>query len=83
MKFFDNGSLYTVTVERREVEVFAESWPCSGLRDRAISFCFDKGNGDLIDLTPYGVDDGADGSAVSALAQGAGDYGRRRLKLAA
>ena len=83
MRCFDNGSLYTVTVERREIEAFAERWPCSGLRDRAISFCFAKSNGDLVDLTPYGVDDDADSGAVLALAQDAQAYGRRRLKLTA
>lgn len=77
MKFFDNnGSFFSVTVLRREVISFKRRWPCSGLRDMAYTFQFDKRNGDLIDTTVGETDDGG---AASALSQDARDYGAYKL----
>lgn len=83
MQAFDNGSYFTVTVTRREIEAFAARWPCSGMRSprRALTFQFEKRNGDLVDLT--GEAPGYDEGAVSALADHAKEYGRRRLGIPA
>lgn len=77
MRAYDCGSLFTVSVSRREVEAFKRNWPCSGLPDRAVSFQFDKRNGDLVDLWP----DTLDGEAAVALSADACAYGARRLGL--
>lgn len=76
MQFFDNGSLFTVTVLRREVEAFKRQWPCSGLPDRAITFQFDKRNGDLVDVRP----DDLNGDGVKGLLEDAREYGYKKLK---
>jgi hypothetical protein len=51
MRYIDNGSGFSVQVSRREVKAFAKRWPCSGLPDRSVTFCFD-GAGDLVDILP-------------------------------
>ena len=81
MRAFDNGSLYSVSVSRREVEDFKALWPCSGLPDAAVTFQFDKRNGDLVDITSRVGSDRWDGSAALALSQDAQAYGAKRLKL--
>ena len=83
MRVFDNGSLYSVTVFQREVETFKNSWPCSTLPDAAITFQFDKRNGDLVDITPYQLADRVSGDDAVALSQDAQAYGAKRLKLEA
>lgn len=80
MKAQDNGCFYSVTVSAREVEDFAERWPCSGLPFKAIWFQFDKRNGDLVDMRPSNWEErGADGAAVLALADDAQRFAIRKL----
>lgn len=79
MKTTQRGSLYTVTVSREEVATFKSRWPCSTLPDRAITFYFDRLSGDLIDITPYAVKNGADLLALSMDAQSAGLQALREL----
>jgi len=81
MRAYDNGSLYSVTVTRNEVEAFKDSWPCCSLPDGAITFQFDKRNGDLVDIAPYRIADRVDGPEALALAADAQAYGRKRLGL--
>ena len=81
MQCLDNGFFYTVTVTAREVESFAQRWPCSGLRARPVTFQFAKGNGDLVDSNDDRQHPHADGSALVALATDAMVYGANRLKL--
>jgi hypothetical protein len=69
VRFIDNGSLFTVQVSRAEVEQFKDTWPCSGLPNRAIWFQFDKRNGDLVDMSPNM--EKYDGPALVALSQDA------------
>jgi hypothetical protein len=81
MRARNNGSLYTVSISRQEVEEFKDRWPCSGLPDRAISFQFDKRNGDLVDIFPYRYAHLFDGPAALALSQDAQEYGAKKLGL--
>ena len=82
MQCFDNGCFYTVTVTAREVYAFSRQWPCSGLRDRPVTFQFDKRNGDLVDSNDSRNHPDADGNALVALSNDAMLYGARKLKLA-
>lgn len=77
MRYFDNGCFYSVQVTRAEVEGFKDSWPCSTLPDRAITFQYDKRNGDLVDITPDSAD--FDGPDLLALSQDAQSYGQRQI----
>ena len=77
MRYRDNGSLYSVNISAREVEVFAQCWPCFGTR-RAIWAQFDKRNGDLVDLQG---DSGMDESGVLALLQDAQQSARNPFKV--
>jgi hypothetical protein len=77
MRYYDNGSLYTVTVSEREVSDFASRWPCFGPR-RAMWFQFEKRTGDLIDMG--GDSEDHDGYGVGVLADVAKDYGASRIK---
>lgn len=81
MRAKDCGSFYNVSVSRAEVEGFRSRWPCSGLPDRAVTFQFDKRNGDLVDIWPYA--EKWDGDAAVALSHDAQEYGRMRLGLPA
>lgn len=81
MKVRDNGSLYSVSISRAEVEAFKSQWPCSGLSDRPVTFQFGKRNGDLVDIWPYRYASRFDGDAAVALSQDAQAYGRKRLGL--
>jgi len=83
MRVYDNGCFYSVTVSRREVEDFAASWPCCSLPLRAITFQFDKRNGDLVDILPYSIAVQVDGSEALALSQTAQAYGKKTLALRA
>lgn len=67
------GSSTWVDVRRSEVETFKRSWPCSGLPDRGLSFCFYK-NGDLVDMWPSNLD----GAGLVALLQDAQRFARKR-----
>jgi hypothetical protein len=82
MQCFDNGAFYTVTVTAREVQNFRQSWPCSNLRNRPVTFQFDKRNGDLVDSNDSEKHPDADGGAVLALCDDAKQYGASRLKIA-
>ena len=55
-----------ISVSAREVEQFKSKWPCSGIPSKAVSFTFDKRNGDLVDCSSR-----ADGPAMVALSQDA------------
>ena len=72
MKATNKGALMAVAVSRIEVESFKRRWPCSTLPDRAITFYFDRLNGDIVDILPYGVSDGPDLLALSLDAQAFG-----------
>lgn len=63
------GDSVRVTVSAREVCEFKEGWPCSDLPDTGIGFTFEK-NGDLVEISP----DGVDGAACLALSQDAYAY---------
>ncbi len=67
MRVFNQGSFIRITVSRSEVEAFADTWPCSGLPHRGISFTFNARNGDLVDLAPADID----GEALVALSEDA------------
>ena len=79
MQFFDNGSLFTVTVTTREVENFASRWPCSGLNRSPVTFQFSKSNGDLIDSNDAQKHPYADGGAILALCDEAKAYGLKKI----
>ena len=79
MKVFDNGSSYAVTVSRREVEQFTTRWPCCSLPQCAITFHFDKRNGDLVDITPNRIVNRVNGPEAAALSEDAQKYGEKRL----
>lgn len=83
MKAYDNGSFFSVTVTRAEVDAFARRWPCCSLPDAAITFQFAKSNGDLVDIAPYRIADQVDGPEAVALAEDARAYGRKKLNLEA
>jgi len=78
MRYYDNGSMYTVSVSRREVEAFKDQWPCSGLPDTWVALQFNKRNGDLVDISPERAARSFEGSAASALSRDAQAYGARR-----
>jgi hypothetical protein len=77
MRVFDNGAFFTVQVLRAEVDAFKRSYPCSGLPSRAITFEFDKRNGDLVDIRPDSTQ--FDGPALVALSEDAQAAGMRKL----
>ncbi len=68
MKLKDLGAHVNVSVSVAELEAFANSWPCSGMRgaSRGITFQFEKSCGDLVDI--WGQQKRFDDRAVSALA---------------
>jgi len=79
MRFTDNGCFFTVSVSPSELDLFADRWPCSGMRGarKGVSFQFDKRTGDLVDSNDDGrFDDGA----TLALSEDAQAYGRKRLE---
>lgn len=76
MRVYDQGSCFRVTVSADEVYEWSKRWPCSGLHG-AISFTFDKRNGDLVDVAHPGSEDGA---ALVALSQDAQRYGETKIK---
>ena len=82
MRYHDNGCFYSVSVSAREVEDFKSRWPCSGLPDHAVTFQFDKTNGDLVDIWPSAIADQFDGDAAIALSQDAQAYGEAKQRQA-
>ena len=68
MKMKNLGSTVRVYVSAAELDRFADTWPCSGMRNpsRGMSFEFER-NGDLVDIT--GQRAKYDESAVLALSQ--------------
>ena len=76
-KFTDNGCFYTVRVSARGVEAFNDSWPCSRLPEKAISFQFDKRNGDLVNIRPDSSR--FDGPELVALSEDAQNWGATQL----
>lgn len=79
MQLFDNGCFFTVTCTARDVEYFAQTWPCFGSR-QAITFQFDKVSGDLVDINPPGRTDDSDGGGLNALCDDAKEYGYAVLR---
>ena len=78
MRVFDQGALYRVTVSESEVYDFGVRWPCYGPY-RALSFTFDKHNGDLVDVA--GDTSQNDQGGILALCDDAKRYGAKRLGL--
>ena len=78
MRVFNQGCFYRVTVSAQEVYQWSLRWPCSGLACNSHSFTFDKQNGDLVDISHPGSEDG---EALMALSGDAQAYGRKRLRL--
>ena len=70
MRIINKGAFVRVCVSAREVSEFKASWPCSTLPDRAIAFEFQQSNGDLVDISP----DGIEGEDVAALASDAWEF---------
>lgn len=81
MKAFDNGAFYSVQVSRHEVSAFNRQWPCSQLPDCAITFEFDKRNGDLVDIRAGRNTSKVDGPEAVALSNDAQAFGRARFEL--
>jgi len=77
MRYRDNGSLYSVNISAREVEAFAERWPCFG-QPRALWAQFDKRSGDLVDLEGSA---GMDSSGVLALLQDAQNSSKNPFRM--
>lgn len=82
MRAFDHGATYSVSITAAEVRAFAATWPCSGLRDRGLTFTFDKRAGNLVNSNDDYRHPKADGAALVALSTDAMCYGAKRLKLA-
>ncbi len=81
MQVFDNGCFFSVTCTAREVEDFSRTWPCSGLAFRAVTFQFDKSNGDLVDSNDQRNHPNAEGGAMLALCDDAMRAGESKLGL--
>lgn len=81
MRFFDQGSHYSVVVTEMDIDRFNDSWPASELRGlRGVTFQFEKRNGDLVDIEyRNGDSEQWDGSALVALSEDAQKYGESRL----
>jgi hypothetical protein len=77
MRAYDLGCFVRVTCDQWDVAAFNAQWPCSSIPERSVGFTFDKRNGDLVDLSP----DGIDGPEVVALSEAAQNYAAKRLKL--
>lgn len=82
MRYFDNGSLFTVQCSRWDVRAFKLGWPCSGIPDVTIGFKFEKHNGDIVDIFCRCNTSEFDGPALLALSQDAQAYGQARLRKA-
>lgn len=78
MKAHDNGSFFSCSVSRNDVDAFNDSWPCSVIPSRSVWFQFDKRNGDLVDIRGL---DGIDGAEVLALSRDAQNYAAKKLSL--
>lgn len=76
MRVYDNGSMFTVSCSRNDVEQFARQWPCFG-RIEPLWFQYEKRNGDLVDTNQR--DGRQDGSGVVALSDDAMRYGAAKL----
>jgi len=81
-------SSYTVVVDGEDIGGFMATWPGSNLRaDATLTFTFDSGNGDLVDMD-MAVDGrvtsthDVDGPALAALSEEAGRFGALQLGLA-
>ncbi len=79
MRFYDNGSCYTVSVSAREVDAFKATWPGSGLPSTPVAFEFEKASGDLVDMRELSTQTRVGGPALLALSQDAQAYGLRRI----
>lgn len=78
MRAFDNGCFVTVQCSAGDVQKFMSRWPCSGLQGKAVTFEFDKRNGDLVDCS---ASESQDGSALLALSDDAKAYAWTKLDL--
>ena len=79
MKAHDNGCFFSVTIERKDIEAFRPTWPCSGLGFDPIWAQFDKKNGDLVDIRHS--HEYADEYALAALIEDGQNYAAKRLGL--
>ena len=81
---FESFDFVSVQVSEKEVEAFADRWPCSGLKHGLCGDCspgwfeFHKGTGDLVDVSPSFNDPRIDGEALKALAADAKTYAFKR-----
>lgn len=75
MRYYDNGSGFTVSYSRIDADNFRASWPCSTVTGRG-SFSFED-NGDLVDASgTASTHDGADWAAFSHDCQEYGEHQR-------
>ena len=80
MKYFDQGSLFRVTMIHHDVSEFMRKWPCSGLKNwTGVSFTFEKRSGDLVDSNEADNHPHADGSAIEAMMDDCKAYGMAKL----
>lgn len=77
MRYKQLGDDFSVTVSAKEIHIFADNWPGSGMHDAVQSLCFVfDANGDLKEI--YGERLGYNDNAVGALMADAQKYGRRK-----
>jgi hypothetical protein len=74
MRAYNQGVFVRVDTSTADVEAFNNRWPCSSIPQRRVSFAFDRGNGDLVDLDPGEID----GPEVAALSQDCQEHARAR-----
>ena len=63
MRYYDNGSGFTVSFTSADAEDLADFWPCSTVKGKG-HFAF-ADNGDLVDMSPVSDSDGPDWVAFS------------------
>lgn len=76
MRYYFNGSGYTVGFNHRDSQEFSESWPCSSVEGKG-SFSFEP-CGDLVDTE--GAAATGDGSDWLAFSQDCKEYGELKFK---
>jgi len=74
MKYYNNGSGFSVRCSKQDVQHFNRLWPCSSLPTRSITFGFDT-QGNLVDIWPL---NGIDGPEAVALSNDAYTFGLNR-----
>lgn len=74
MRYYNNGSGFTVGYSRADAEQFSRRWPCSTVRGSG-SFAFDAG-GNLVDATGSALK--GDGGDWLAFCEDCQQYGERK-----